>query len=89
MLKDINSDPLRVLAYALGCFVGSYIGCYIEEKIAIGDNMITCITESNSKITNKGSIKINNVAEGIGIYGASGSDIGFATINKFIFDLII
>ena len=53
VIKDINKDLLNIIAFSLGCFFGSYIGSIIEEKIALGDSMITCITELNSKISLK------------------------------------
>lgn len=53
VIDNISNEPLKILAYALGCFVGSYAGCLIEEQLAIGDNMITCITEDDNKIVNK------------------------------------
>jgi len=53
VISDINNDPFKIIAFLLGCFVGSYIGSVIEEKIALGDSMITCITELNSKISLK------------------------------------
>lgn len=53
VLRNFTHEPLNILAFALGCFTGSYLGCLIEEKIALGDNMITCITEDNNKIVDK------------------------------------
>ncbi len=48
VIKCITSAPQNVLAYLLGYFFGTYLGCYIEEKLALGTNMITCITTNNS-----------------------------------------
>lgn len=53
ILDNFMKEPISILAYALGCGVGSYLGCFIEEKIALGNNMITCITESKSILTKK------------------------------------
>lgn len=36
VLQDIMSDPLRIVAYALGFSLGNYLGSLIEEKIGIG-----------------------------------------------------
>jgi len=41
---DIKQDPIRVLVFAFGCFIGSYLGSILEEKIALGNNIIMCIT---------------------------------------------
>ncbi len=53
VLRNFSHEPLKIVAFAAGCFAGSYLGCYIEDKIALGDNMITCITEKDSKIVDK------------------------------------
>lgn len=45
VLIGINKDWLKIVAFATGSFVGSYVGCFIEEKLAIGSNMIICITD--------------------------------------------
>ncbi|MEG2322454.1 MAG: DUF5698 domain-containing protein [Bacilli bacterium] len=43
VITNIKSDPLKILFFALGSFFGSYIGSYIEEKIALGSNMLLAI----------------------------------------------
>ncbi len=53
VLRNFTTEPFKIIAFALGCFVGSYLGCVIEEKIALGDNMITCITSDDSPIMEK------------------------------------
>ena len=53
ILNNFTKVPFNILAYAIGCFTGSYLGCIIEEKLAFGDNMLTCITNENSRIENK------------------------------------
>ncbi len=53
ILRNIWGDPLNLVAYTGGCCLGSYLGCLIEEKIALGDNMITCITEDDNNIVDK------------------------------------
>lgn len=45
VLVGINKDILKIVVFAAGSFVGSYVGCFIEEKLAIGSNMIICITD--------------------------------------------
>lgn len=53
VVLDIKDDPLRIFVFCFGTFIGSYVGSYIEEKLAIGSNMLTCIVdESNDNITN-------------------------------------
>lgn len=44
----INSnDFLVTIIFSLGCTIGSYIGSVLEEKIALGNNIIICITEKD------------------------------------------
>lgn len=47
VVTNIKEDPLKILFFVLGCFTGSYIGSYMEEKIAIGSNMLLIITKPN------------------------------------------
>lgn len=47
VVTDIINDPLKIIFFALGSLVGSYIGSIIEEKIALGDILINCITNNN------------------------------------------
>lgn len=42
---NITKDPLKIIFFALGSFVGSYVGSLIEEKLAMGHNLITCIID--------------------------------------------
>lgn len=44
VIVDISKDPLKIVFFGLGTFMGSYIGSFIEEKIAFGNNMITIIS---------------------------------------------
>lgn len=46
VVVNIRKDPFKVLFFALGSFVGSYIGSFIEEKMAMGSNMLLAITKS-------------------------------------------
>ena len=39
VIIDIKKDSLKVLIYCLGSLLGSYVGRYIEEKIAMGTNV--------------------------------------------------
>lgn len=44
VVTNITKDPLKIIFFALGSFVGSLFGSILEEKIALGFNMITCTT---------------------------------------------
>lgn len=45
VVTGIKEDPLKIFFFAIGSFVGSYVGCIIEEHLALGNNMITAIVE--------------------------------------------
>lgn len=57
---NITKDPLKVFFFALGSLVGSYLGSIIEEKMAMGDNLLMSITDTNlgkiiaEKVRNEG-----------------------------------
>lgn len=38
VLIDFMNDLWKVIAFSLGSFFGSFFGCFIEEKIALGTN---------------------------------------------------
>ena len=44
---NIQKDPLKILAFTSGALIGSYIGSIIEEKLALGTNIITTIINKN------------------------------------------
>jgi len=44
---NIQKDPLKILAFTIGALIGSYIGSIIEEKLALGTNIITTIINKN------------------------------------------
>lgn len=46
VVVNIQKDPFKVFFFALGSFVGSYVGSLMEEKIAMGSNMLLAITKS-------------------------------------------
>lgn len=55
VIIDIKNDYFKALAFILGASLGSLVCSYIEECIAMGNNMLTCIINPNikSKIENK------------------------------------
>lgn len=54
VIVNINKDILKIVFFCLGSIVGSYLGSVIEEKIALGNIKIICITkkEYEKKIIN-------------------------------------
>ena len=54
VIININEDILKILFFALGSLVGSYIGSFIEEKIALGSSLITAIiSEGKSNLISR------------------------------------
>lgn len=43
-ITNIQTDPIKVIIFALGSAIGSYVGCVVENKLAIGDNILLCIS---------------------------------------------
>jgi len=60
VVVDVLEDPMKIIAFALGSLAGSWLGSYLEEKLAIGDNMLITIIDDDLKeavvtsIRNKG-----------------------------------
>ncbi len=49
VLIDFFNDFGKVIAFALGALVGSYLGSFIEEKIALGTNLFVIkVKEENT-----------------------------------------
>lgn len=45
VLVNIKEDPMQVVVYVLGALVGTYIGMVIDEKLAIGQDVVTVIVD--------------------------------------------
>lgn len=44
VVLDLMKHPFRAICLAVGCLIGSYLGSVIEEKMAMGNNMLMVIT---------------------------------------------
>lgn len=44
VLVNIDKDPVKMVVYALGFTCGNYIGCILEEKLALGIVTINLIS---------------------------------------------
>ena len=49
VLINIDKDIFKIIAFAVGSFIGSYVGCLIEESLALGNNLIMCITSKEKE----------------------------------------
>lgn len=45
VVVNIKDDPLKIVFFAFGSLIGSYIGSLIEEKIALGNDMINVMCD--------------------------------------------
>ncbi|MDD2391908.1 MAG: DUF5698 domain-containing protein [Bacilli bacterium] len=52
VVQNILEDPYKIVFFILGSVVGSYLGGIIEEKLALGNNMVIIITELNDLANN-------------------------------------
>ena len=51
VIVDINKDVFKIVIFIIGSIVGSYLGSIIEEKLALGSNMLICVVkEKNEKV---------------------------------------
>lgn len=72
VVVNIHKDPLKILFFALGSFIGSYIGSVIEEKMAMGSNMVIVITKKEYENIITGEIRNQNF--GVTSMGGNGAD---------------
>lgn len=70
-VDPMSNNIYRILAFSLGAGIGSYIGSIVEEKIAIGNNLISIMTTNKDifKLLNKKKIHYNivNIGDEINI----------------------
>lgn len=52
-LVVLDNNIYKIIVFAIGSFLGSYIGSLMEEKIAIGSNMLYIITDKINLIKEK------------------------------------
>ena len=58
VVHNLNDDPYKILFFALGSLIGSYVGGLIEEKIALGYDLITIYEFNDIKFSNNYIIKL-------------------------------
>lgn len=49
----IDNNIYKILVFAFGSLIGSYVGSVLEEKIALGNNMLFIISKKYDQIKNK------------------------------------
>lgn len=66
VIIDINKDIFKIIFFCLGSLVGSYLGSIIEEKIALGNNLLICVANHKYEIDIKNILnnyKITTICE--------------------------
>ena len=58
IIFHIKLSEWAIIFIALGSILGSYLGSIIEEKLALGNNMLVCVV--NEKFENKVKDKLKN-----------------------------
>lgn len=82
VVVDVLKDPWKVIAFALGSIIGSYLGSIIEEKIALGNKLLIIIVDSKNEQSITKKIRENNFA----VTSTLGK--GFETEKSILFILI-
>jgi uncharacterized protein YebE (UPF0316 family) len=72
VVVGITQDPFKVVAFALGSGVGSYLGSLIEQKMALGSNMLIAIVDN--ELGNIISEKIRNDGYAVTALDGKGKD---------------
>ncbi|MBZ9687039.1 DUF5698 domain-containing protein [Clostridium estertheticum] len=70
VLIGINEEPFKMVSYALGFACGNYIGCILEEKLALGLVTIQAIVSANDGLILAKILRSENV--GVTIMDAEG-----------------
>lgn len=50
-LVVLNNNIYKILIFAIGSLIGSYMGSILEEKIALGNNMLFIVSKEYKKIS--------------------------------------
>ena len=50
-LVVLNNNIYKILIFAIGSLIGSYMGSILEEKIALGNNMLFVVSKEYKKIS--------------------------------------
>lgn len=82
VVNNIKEDPLKIVFFAFGSFVGSYVGCIIEEKLALGNNMITAVVNPHNAVSIIQALKKEHY--GVTILEGTGSEKNKIILMSFV-----
>lgn len=74
----IDINLIMVLIFSIGSLIGSYVGSFMEEKLAIGNNLVICISEK----------KIEDSLRNLGYIVTSMEGKGVTTQKKILFIIL-
>ncbi len=60
VVVDLTKDVWKIIFFALGSFFGSYAGSIIEQRIALGNNLLTFVIEECDQKLLECTLKQNN-----------------------------
>ena len=61
VIIDVSKDLLKVFFFCIGTITGSYIGSLLEEKVALGENLLICSINKNHLKDITKILKENNI----------------------------
>lgn len=82
VVTNIMEDPFKIVAFSLGSIVGSYLGSILEEKIALGNNLLMIITEQRNEVTLTNKIREQDYA--VTVVDAKGKDTDKSILLVFL-----
>lgn len=84
VIIGLNSDPLKIVFFALGSLIGSYFGSVLEEKIALGYNLLIVKTNNHNMFDGFKKFKINIIKNDDGVLLITLPRKKIKTITSFI-----
>lgn len=82
VVTNIMEDPFKIVAFSLGSIVGSYLGSILEEKIALGNNLLMIIIEQRNEATLTQKIREKNYA--VTVIDGKGKDTNRSILLVFL-----
>ena len=82
VVTNIMENPFKIVAFALGSIVGSYLGSILEEKIALGNNLLMIVTEQRNEVTLTNKIREHDYA--VTVVDGKGKDTDRSILLVFL-----
>lgn len=72
VVVDVTSDPWKIVAFAVGSAFGSYLGSFLEEKMALGSNMLMAIIDKQLEYA--ATVAIRNQGYAVTVVNGQGKE---------------